>query len=211
VRAEVADDLAKSLDTFTGLVWPAIKDLCVWGKDEYVSVESVTATGVAKDLDILAGIDGWQICRGKGFMRGIAARVQPDGKSWDSFTIRFHRNSGAETEYAKRSRAISQPDQGWLYPAITVQAYTSADSQRLISAGVVKTRDLYGYVASNLDFALSWPVRKRNKVLYRQETGNAMFLVVPWEGLLSVKVDLRVFRSVPVSPCALPVQMNLGY
>jgi hypothetical protein len=154
VRTDVARDLAKSSDAFGHLVCGG----------EYVPVESVEG----RDLDALAGIDGWQVRRDLGRMRGLACRVQWTERPFDTFTIRLARSSGAETEYAKRLDAIQSPD-GWLYPALTVQAYVSPSQRMLLSAAAVPTRDLY---------EVSGP-----RLIRRNGTDGNAFVVVPWTEL----------------------------
>ena len=102
-------------------------------------MESVTAKGFAKQLDILAGIDCWQVVGGG--MRGIASRVQFSGIDYRSFTVRYKRASGVTTEYEKRKLAI-YGDRGLLYPYLTVQAYLTKGNE-FMSAGIIKTKDLF--------------------------------------------------------------------
>lgn len=100
-------------------------------------------------------------------VRGIAARVQLINKSYDSFTVRDVKDSGAETELSKRARAI-RSDGGWIYPHLTVQAYISDDGNRdeLLSFAVARTEDVVSY-------ALKWGVSER--------VSNAFFRVVYWD------------------------------
>ena len=101
---------------------------------------------VARALDQSAGIDAIHTLPG-GRVRGVALRVQY-GQVWASFTIRERRADLAETEAAKRLAAIRERDRGWLYPAVTVQAYLTAPGGDLIYAAGVRTEDLYGYLQS---------------------------------------------------------------
>lgn len=142
MRADVARDMGWSSSAFLGLVWPAIQHMC--GGGELRPVEAVESPEMERHLDQLAGIDAWQICDGTG-MRGIASRVQRDksNKAWDTFTIRYSRPTGAETEWTKRLRAVANIREGWLFPHLTVQAYISADWSRVLSAAVVRTCDLW--------------------------------------------------------------------
>lgn len=140
----VAASMASSSEAFIAHVWPSIQWAC--GGGELTPVESVTADGMTKTLDVLAGIDAWQVIDGRGYMRGIASRVQeirPGGGVWNTFTVRSRRANGAATEYAKRLGAIQQASEGALYPGLTVQAYVNNfDSGPLLSAAVVRTVDL---------------------------------------------------------------------
>lgn len=142
MRADIAHRMSSSSDDFVRLVWPLICDHVGGGTIE--PVEGVTATSTARQLDMRAGIDVWQyLDRG---MRGIASRVQWAGRrphrDWPfrTFTIRKSVPSGASTEYDKRLRAITEPDDGLLYPHLTVQAYIRQG--HVDAVGVVKTADL---------------------------------------------------------------------
>lgn len=89
-------------------------------------------------IDQFSGID--YIREDNTGLQGIAARVQW-GRSWDTFTIRSKRHSGAETELSKRLRQI---DDGYFYPAFTLQAYfDNRQKNNLLSLAVIKTKTLY--------------------------------------------------------------------
>lgn len=142
--------MTRASRAFVDYVWPAVAHFC--GDGELMPVESTTAEGFARELDILAGIDFWQAMRDRGYMRGIAARVQatPRG-AFDTFTIREHRDSGARTEFEKRLGSIRQREVGALYPALTVQGYVASwDEGPLLSAAVCRTIDLYEWLADML-------------------------------------------------------------
>lgn len=140
--------MTDSARDFERVVWPAISHWC--GDGLLVSCETDRQSITGGLVDRYAGIDYWQVQDEQGRMRGIASRVQYGPRCWSSFTIRSHRRTGAKTELEKRSLAIQQ---GWLIPALTVQAYVSARGGQgeLVGAGVglVYTRDLYRYVADH--------------------------------------------------------------
>lgn len=147
MRSDVARDLSDSADDFLRVVWPAVKGLLHPGRLEVV--EAVAPDQLRRDLDILAGIDAWHMADTNGTMRGIASRVQW-GKSWRTFTIRVRRPNGAMTEFEKRSRALDRPSEGWLFPALTVQAYVAVPRVgRLLGAGIIRTADLYAYARAH--------------------------------------------------------------
>src|SRR3989304_1287929 len=73
MRPDVADALKASSRAFVEVVWPVVGPGI--GGGELVPVETVTASGFAKDLDTLAGVDMWQVVRPEG-MRPIASRMQ---------------------------------------------------------------------------------------------------------------------------------------
>lgn len=68
-------------------------------------------------MDTKSGID--YIREDTNGLQGIAARVQW-GRAWNTFTIRTARHTGSETELEKR---LYQIDNGYFYPAFTMQAY----------------------------------------------------------------------------------------
>lgn len=174
MQADVARDLSDSAFDFLRVVWPAVKGAC--GGGELVPVEAVTATDFAKVLDMQAGIDAWQVVDRCG-MRGIASRIQWGAKCWSTFTIRFSRTSGARTEYAKRCWALEHPNQGWLIPSLTVQAYVEARrTGTLLGAGLVRTKDLFDYVREEPRGEMTDP----DAQWFLQSTYNAQFIVVPW-------------------------------
>ena len=115
------NDLTDSSKAFLQLVWPVMKSRL--GGGDVIPVESVTDRSMAQMLDQYSGIDAWHVTGNKQ-MRGISSRVQFGPKNWDSFTVRYARDSGAATEYEKRKRDIESAG-GYLYPQITVQAYVS--------------------------------------------------------------------------------------
>lgn len=147
------------------MVWPTIKGWCRGG--ELVPVESVTSNDFASQLDMLSGIDAWQVAEGLAGMRGIASRVQY-GTSYDSFTVRTTLPSGADTELQKRQAALADPDAGWLYPALTVQAYVKDGT--LLTAAMVRTKDLIPLATQRLADGYQRPSPTRE-----------LFTWVPWE------------------------------
>lgn len=137
-------DLGDSANSFVHIVYPKLLE-CRFLLGDVVPIESVTAMGIAKDLDMFAGIDAWHVYKKCG-IQGIASRVQYGQRAWNSFTIRKHRSSGSETEYAKRKIAIYTGD--WLYPTLTIQAYvTSRKNGELLSVGITKTKNIFDAIA----------------------------------------------------------------
>lgn len=175
MRRDVAADLTQSAEAFTRLVWPALQPLL---GGEFAAVESTTATGLCHSLDVLAGIDGWQLLPAKGVMRGVACRVQHGPLCYSTFTIRYRRTSGARTEYDKRLEAIDRAAEGWLVPGLTIQAYVSDDGHTLWAACAVETVPL-------LRYAKRWLGQGRIDRLYEKPNGadGNRFLVIPWRGL----------------------------
>lgn len=142
MRADVLRDLTRSARDFVEIVWPVIAPVCGGGRLEPVELQHDHR--FARDLDVLAGVDAWQVSDGRG-IRGIASRVQY-GSAWPSFTIRAARTSGAETELAKRLAALNEDDAGWLLPGLSAHAYLEAEGGPLLVAYVCETRPLYRYL-----------------------------------------------------------------
>lgn len=120
---------------------------------------------------------------------GIASRIQPTKWSWDTFTIRYNRSSGNDTEYVKRINDIAMEG---LYPKWTLQAYVSEDYTKLLSLSVIDTNILYdkvvGFIHSNgLD-------TDRNKDIYTvtNTIDNNLFIVVRWRFLAG---DLKILKN----------------
>ncbi|WP_233867220.1 hypothetical protein [Paraburkholderia adhaesiva] len=193
---DVAHDLSRSARVFSAVVWPIVAPAC--GGGELVPVEAVSGTDLAWRLDALAGIDAWQT-REDGAMRGIASRVQwmrPDQTPWDTFTIRFERASGSATEFAKRLYAIGHPEQGWLYPALTVQAYVGMEDERLLSWAAVHTRDLYTRAQVLMRQGIgTLPCYDARRGYGQQCTTNAAFLALAWWWL--AQQDCRIVTGGP--------------
>jgi len=139
---KVRSDLMDSAYDFKRVVWPRVQD---WiGGGELIPVESVTESVFANQLDILAGIDAWQISQDRG-IRGLASRVQW-GIGYESFTIRTRRMSGAETELSKRQKSFDGQD-GRLFPYWTIQGYVTEKRRGgLIYACMIQTKDLYDFI-----------------------------------------------------------------
>lgn len=122
-------------------------------KGDFLSIELLESS-IAKMFDQYSGIDAMHVYKKQ--MRGVAVRVQWSNKAWNTFTIRYKRSSGKETEYEKRKKAI-YGSQGWFYPFITIQAYFDKRNgdKKMLSFGVVKTKDLYDYIEANKNTLLS--------------------------------------------------------
>jgi|GEM_PF-1046486 len=156
------EDMEWSESILHNEVWPAIKR-CVGG--EMVSVEA-EKTSLARRLDISAGIDALiQYERG---IKSLASRIQRTSpkKPFATFTIRAKRRSGADTEFAKRVRAIFHGD--GMYPAYTLHAYVSED-ERFLSAAIIKTEQLYRYIYSP------------NSIVNYEDKYDEHFLYIYWD------------------------------
>lgn len=166
-----AKDLKDSNFDFLRIVWPQIKTYC--GEGEIIPVEIIKDNIIAKQLDVLAGIDIWQVVTDSG-VRGIASRVQWGPTDWGTFTVRLNRFSGAETEFKKRSAAINSNE--WIYPYFTCQAYVSQKRVGyLISCAVAKTVDIFNAIDNGYGGI--------------RQTDNASFIYVHWDKVKNVFIS----------------------
>ncbi len=137
-------DLTDSSADFLRVVWPIIRP---WmGGGSILPVEGNVDAHLAQALDRHAGIDAWHIVPGKG-VRGVASRVQwiePQRTPWNTFTLRYARESGTETEFSKRKKSLAILEDGWVFPSVTVQAYVDypRGQGNLRSVAVMNTPDL---------------------------------------------------------------------
>ncbi|HVY79875.1 MAG TPA: hypothetical protein VG994_02745 [Steroidobacteraceae bacterium] len=202
-------DQEKSAKAFADIVWPEIRDLCGGGSVRYVEN---SAHETDRNLDMLAGIDAYQILDGKG-VRGIASRVQKSERSWDTFTIRYERQSAAgfDTEYKKRLAAIRSRGE-LLTPYLAVQAYVSLDWSALHALAVVRVADLFEFAEDerltyvdgcfpHVEPQKPAPRGRCYTKMNFDESGQAVFLVVPWSLLESR--GIRVERR-PLTPHRRP-------
>jgi len=173
---KVTMDMRWSAKIFCEKVWPLIRGHL--GGGDLMEMEGRPDTQLAKELDMKAGIDGWHIH--KAGMRGIASRVQVTSHPWDTFTVRMARDSGAVTEFEKRKTSLDNPDQGWIYPAVTVQAYISLKKESVISCGLGKTKDIIEFIAKNLHTL--------------KRTSNAEFAVCPWGEMQKHGYDVEIIQ-----------------
>lgn len=177
----VESKIRESSMAFDKLVWPVMIDKL--GGGSYVPVETRATLEGVKELDMLAGIDAWQIMPDNKGMRGIAQRAQKN-IDFKTFTIRYSIGYGCNyTEYQKRYDAINSTD-GLLYPHYTIQAYytTTCDDipDRLLSVAAIKTRDLIAYVDNHKDSI--------SKLTNKQD--GSVFIVVKWDDLLRDDIEL---------------------
>lgn len=116
-------------------------------------------------MDIKSGID--YIREDANGLQGIAARVQW-GRAWNTFTIRTERHTGTETELEKR---LFQIDNGYFYPAFTMQAYfDNRSDNKLLSLAIIKTVDLYNLF-------------KNEQHLFEKRRSDNDFVFIHWDNL----------------------------
>lgn len=126
-------------------------------------------------LDLQGGFDA--ICKTQGGLLGIASRVQWTDRAHESWTIRLRRDSGADTEFVKRLRALAT---GAMVPNYTVQAYvTERRVGDLLSIGLIGTETLMRYS----EWAIAFGYARFNRAT------NASFQYVSW-----VELGAAVYR-----------------
>jgi hypothetical protein len=165
-------DLSASSRAFLGVVWPIIQNKC--GGGDIKPVEVLQDNQIARDLDVLCGIDVWQTIGGHG-ARGIASRVQPDKRNWGTFTIRRRRFNGAQTEYEKRLAAIRSGGR-FIYPYLTCHAYV--DGPTALGIGLARTIDVFETIEAAKE---AGPIPERfcrDAPVFVKSTNNADFFVV---------------------------------
>lgn len=169
--------LLKSSDRFNRLVVPILKE---WFQLEFMSIENDKSNELFKMFDIHCGIDIWSYC--KFGARGIASRIQVNNKSWDTFTVRKHRQTGSQTEYEKRKRAI---ESDWLYPYYTLQAYIDKNDN-LLSLAITKTKDLISYIDNG---------QAQTRHTRDNQIGQASFYIIQWDKYELFTKNLKIYRG----------------
>ncbi len=172
VREEVKRDLNESGYDFVHTVWPAVSGYYEGG--ELYPVETARESGFISKLDTCSGIDAFQFLESRHMLRGIASRVQYGSRYYPTFTLRYRRSNGAVTEFEKRLHAIQHVEQGYIYPHLTIQAYMSRPSGKLLAVAATETKSLYLYAQKYRE------VRSRVYQQRNRSDGNS-FLVVLWE------------------------------
>ena len=139
---------------------------------------------VARLLDKKSGIDGIYLS-GSG-VGGLAIRTQQyKNKNWKTFTIRYSRSTGTETEYSKRLKSIISGNE--FYPHYTCQAYYN-DNLELIGGAFVFTVDLYGIAQKYEPFD-----KKLNVYVQDNYNDGNTFIVVPFNEFDKHKLPILKF------------------
>ena len=125
---------------------------------------------VCKVLDISGGIDYLLRNEKNNFIYGVASRVQY-GMNHRTFTVRKERESGALTEFQKRSQAISI---GAIYPQYSMQAYIVG--KNVLGLAIVKTSDLMEFIKNGYA-----ETRHTNM----DKIGQAEFYICEWDRIKS--------------------------
>ena len=178
----VFTDMQWSTRLFNEQVWPLISPIL--GGGSLLQMEGRPDVELARILDMNAGIDGWHV-HNIG-MRGIASRIQITKDPFDTFTIRMSRDSGASTEFEKRSVAIDGKKHGWIYPALTVQAYAASENGPILSCGVGRTSEIIEFIKRDLHG--------------ENRTTNAVFAVCSWRSMKRHGYEVKILKPDAATP-----------
>ncbi len=164
--SEFKHDLADSRTRFEEIVWPEINGW--FGDDPELHRTEDKPGTLREDFDRVGGVDYWAVERGAG-MVSIASRVQTYDKT--TFTIRYSRGTGNDTEYQKR---VQQLNSHYELPTYTVQAYVDATLRVLRNVAAVRTAPLYEYIMTGTP-GEDWPLIPSDE--------NEYFFPVSWSEL----------------------------
>lgn len=176
------DSKQQTLHDYKTFIEPILKKL--WHGCEWFSNEAKNDDIVASSLDTYSGIDVWRINPKDKTVKGVASRIQRSDICWATFTVRHERESGSETEYSKRLRAIKN---GEIYPNLTYQAYISVDGEKFLGLAIARTADIFSFIEKEK------PALKKTG---KNQIGQASFFVVKWQTMKDKGYDIVV-----VKPC----------
>lgn len=184
---EVRKRITETSDTFVRVVWPTIGRAL--GGGDLIPVEEVTDRRFAKEyLDKYSGIDCWQVLHDKSQVRGIARRVQrPIRKLFRTFTIRHGNNGSYRCEFEKRLEAMTSHN-GWLRPAVMIQAYLTPLPDNVLKAVAVAYMDdlisviAHGEQGTGPRDPKDWYMHNTRPGIYA-ESEKQYFAVIPIETL----------------------------
>jgi len=185
-------DLDKSAKAFIEIGWPRLKPI-IGGK--IIQIETLDGA-LATKLDMNAGVDAWHE-NDNGDMTSCAVRMQE--MDFHTFTVRYKRMGGSETEWPKRRKWLAG-GQRTLGPTWTIQGYYQA--KQLLRIGLIDTATLFNYMAPFEEDAVKFrmwedgegdtvsaPCRRPKCYLQRvgySGTGN-WFFVCDWSYLPTIK------------------------
>lgn len=173
------ESMSQTMHDFKYFVEPVFKKLwrdCVWFSNENAG------NALADYFDTCSGIDLWQVNPESKIIKGVASRIQRSDKCYETFTVRFERETGTETEYSKRLHAIRN---GGLYPELTYQAYISAGGERFSALAVAKTVDIFRFIEKE-----SVAVKKTGN----DQIGQANFFVINWDDMKTKGYEIVIVK-----------------
>lgn len=141
-------------------------------------------------LDRNCGTDYFQIYGNgdklDGVVWGVGSRFQSvwhGGKTFDTFTIRLSRESGADTEFKKRKLAM---DRNGIYPYLTMHGYYDEKTGDILSLAIARTRDIWECIEKGHCI-----VRKTGE----SQIGQSTFYVVDWNKLKALGYPIKVWKA----------------
>lgn len=190
------DDMRDSTDHFRDIVWPELRNW--FGEEVSLHTTEGRRDELACDMDRIMGVDYWAV-QGDAKMVSIASRVQPQ-YDLTTFTIRYSRSSGVDTEYQKRMVQLKS-DAG--LPIYTLQAYVDPVLGVLQNAAIVKTEDLYHYIDRAGDPGERWNLIQSNE--------SEEFFAVSW-GELDSHTDIHIHNRerAGLDECVQDRQLSLS-
>ena len=141
-----------------------------------IPLEGVKTTECAT-LDRKYGFDLWGFT-GDHLQFGFAWRdqkVKKNQKPFNAFSVRASRETGAETEYAKRKHAIENQEP---YPHYWVHIFHDEDTNEILSMAVTTTKDLIDYIDT---------YKPELRHTGADQTGQASFYPVFWSDMMAKK------------------------
>lgn len=173
---DIKSDMKKSVRAFEKFTAHAIK--AHFGGDAQIHSYEDSNDPSERELDLNYGIDG-VIVDGEGWAHNYASRVQfvkYGGWSYDTFTVRGFRPSGAATEIDKL-RQVGTPK-----PEYHIQTYVDYDKRGAV-VGIAETVELYQWITRNKPplitnrdgtkfYAVEFSAIDSVRVFYVDERGN---------------------------------------
>ncbi|MEI7705798.1 MAG: hypothetical protein WCK73_14520 [Deltaproteobacteria bacterium] len=187
-------DAKRSRIALEFVVWPAIKHVL---DGATLRITEGSRDGTDVDLDMGGGVDAWMTTR-RGSKHGIANRVQFGQPFWTT-TIRYHRRSGARTEWLKRQIAV---EEGGNMPTLRWHSYVTLDGSRLLVAGIVGEVELAKHQLACVGAG------RGNHGCFMRETDNASFIASDWRHLMGQGIPVTLVA--PGQPCMYPVPSDKG-
>ena len=175
--AEVNTDLKNSVYCVNEKIMPVVRKLF---PDWHLMQVEGKEDEVCSKLDMSCGIDYLMYSDKMDLVYGVASRIQY-GANYRTFTVRKSRESGALTEYHKRSQAIFL---GGLYPKYSMQAYVIDDG--VAGLAMTKTADLIDFIAK--DFA-------EERQTLSDKIGQAAFYVCEWDKMKACGYTVREYSA----------------
>jgi hypothetical protein len=194
---DVQRKMSESSHAFLRCVWPAVAEQL--GGGEVIPVECTSTDEWAKQLDLLAGIDLWQVVNNGMGLRGVASRVQWV-KDRGTFTIRETGRNGSavQTEWQKRQYALVYRDNGIISPYWMIHAYMRppAASGSLVRVGIIETSQLIRYVMESIsNTGVRGPGEGPNTDgvgRNRNREDGRIFLYADWRSLKRAGVEVKI-------------------